>query len=319
MATQTFFQKRAKINERSSLPGAFTAGLCFDASQIQCMMCPTLILIHCPQDRHASHPKLLKLKSQTISETASPSCVWAIFVRCSISCSVFAYQGKTWQVWSSYFRVFYLQKAEAWDLRENFVRIDIGSAAAFPSLGGPSVPCLHIVSKSEIMSIENNYTIRSFRKLHLFFYLSFWNRKSQTLQIGVQTSKPLWHGPDLMNFLNFMNVSQWFSHVFSCFVLFYLQKPSNLHKAQGFSAYHGLCCSQEAWQAITGVTCFGCQPQFWSWVTWPFWPAMWKEIARVTEISIWGPVPKDLAVQDMIIVQNFFNTAFLCSFSLWWT
>ena len=25
MATQTFFQKRAKINERSSLPGPFTA------------------------------------------------------------------------------------------------------------------------------------------------------------------------------------------------------------------------------------------------------------------------------------------------------
>lgn len=51
-------------------------------------------------------------------------------------------------------------------------------------------------------------TIRSFRNCTFH-----WNRKSQTWQIGVQTSKPLWHGPDLMNFLNFMNVSPWFSHV----------------------------------------------------------------------------------------------------------
>ena len=136
-----------------------------------------------------------------------------------------------------------------------------------------------------------------------------WTRKSQTWQIGVQTSKPLWHGPDLMNsWISWMSHRD--SHMYPCFVLFYLQKPSNLHKAQGFSAHHGLCCSQEAWQAITGVTCFGCQPQFLSWATWPFWP-MWK-IARVTEISMWGPVPKDLAVQDMDHCPKLFQ----CSISL---
>ncbi len=238
--------------------------------------------------------------------TASPSCAWTIFVRCSMSCSVCAYQGKTWQVWSSYFfQSFVLAESRRHEiLREKFVRIDIGSAAAFPSLGGPSVPCLHIVSKSE-MRFENEYT--NLPKLHLFLSFCFFNFSTGKARRGKLGSKP----PSRCG----MARISWISHrespvcVFFPFLSSEAFEPSQSSGVQRPQRFLLLPRSLKShhWSHLFWVpfSVFGL-------VTWPFWPVMWKEIARVTEISVWGPVPKDLAVQDIDHCPKLFQ----CSISL---